>query len=91
MLRNKSRCSAPLVDPAMFIHLYNDHATIEAEIAANAVFESWRTHGKRTGDVDGDFFSMLGAVYEAGRLQGIREERMKKSLARAVGSKSARD
>lgn len=79
------------VDIKEFLALYEKHTTTEAMVIANEVFDLWCARCRRSGDSKFDFVLGLGAVYEAGRIQGIREERRKKSLAQAVRSTNARD
>lgn len=74
-----------LTDPAETVKLYRSYGTtfdvnqamavaMEYQRQVKPSYREWRY--KTIGD--GDVLWMLGAIYEAGRLQGIREERRKR-------------
>ena len=77
MLINKKSEAAPeLVNPETFVPLYLHHATIGAIERARKIQEEYiRQDPWKDADPEWWFASMLGAVYEAGRVQGKREER----------------
>lgn len=71
---------ARMVDPKNFVALYQRIATCESMYRAEEVANEWKVQ-IRSVPVDDprfDYMSMLGAIYEAGRVQGIREERRRK-------------
>lgn len=68
-----------LVTPAEAVKL-TGHRTLKDTRIAVAVAEEYR----RTGDIKGSIAGLLGAVWNAGRIQGIREERAKKSSSSAT-------
>lgn len=63
-----------LVTPAEAVKL-TVHRTLKDTRIAVAVAEEYR----RTGDIKGSIAGLLGAVWNAGRIQGIREERAKRA------------
>lgn len=63
-----------LVTPAEAVKL-TGHRTLKDTRIAVAVAEEYR----RTGDIKGSIAGLLGAVWNAGRIQGIREERAKRA------------
>ena len=75
-------CARPfpekMVNPKSFVALYAHEATCESIYRAEEIQNEWQRQGWLTGDRRYDYMSMIGAIYEAGRLQGIREERRKK-------------
>ena len=74
---------ARMVNPKNFVELYKRIATCESLYRAEEIMDEWRIQ-KRSAPVNDpvfDYMSMLGAIYEAGRVQGIREERSKKKRA----------
>ena len=77
MLINKKSEAAPeLVNPETFVTLYLRHATVGAmERARKIRAEYIRQDPWNDADPEWWFASMMGAVYEAGRMQGKREER----------------
>ena len=77
MLINKKSEAAPeLVNPETFVPLYLHHATIGAIERSRKIQEEYiRQDPWKDADPEWWFASMLGAVYEAGRVQGKREER----------------
>lgn len=67
-----------LVDPEAFVSLYKHRATCEATYRAKEIQDAWFRLERGEPDRTWVYMSMIGAIYEAGRLQGIREERRKK-------------
>lgn len=73
-----------LVEPESFITMYTQHATYTCMNRARDVAQAYKKKkpGRLTDwliDLNSwDVMTLLGAIYEAGRLQGIREERRKK-------------
>ena len=76
LINKKSEATPELVNPETFVPLYLHHATIGAIERARKIQEEYiRQDPWKDADPEWWFASMLGAVYEAGRVQGKREER----------------
>lgn len=76
LINKKSEETPELVNPETFVPLYLHHATIGAIERARKIQEEYiRQDPWKDADPEWWFASMLGAVYEAGRVQGKREER----------------
>ena len=76
LINKKSEAVPELVNPETFVPLYLHHATIGAIERARKIQEEYiRQDPWKDADPEWWFASMLGAVYEAGRVQGKREER----------------
>ncbi len=76
LINKKSEATPELVNPETFVPLYLHHATIGAMERARKIQEEYiRQDPWKDADPEWWFASMLGAVYEAGRVQGKREER----------------
>ena len=67
-----------LVDPLEIVELFDRFGTSEAIADGAAIFYEWQEHGKKSTDRLFDSLCLLGAVFEAGRIQGIREERRRR-------------
>ena len=67
-----------LVDPLEIVELFDKHGTAEAIADAAAIFYEWQEHGRKNTDRLFDSLCILGAIFEAGRIQGIREERSRR-------------
>jgi len=52
--------------------------TAEAMDAALNVWIDWIRNGSKTGNAECDVQLLLAAIYDAGRMQGIREERARR-------------
>lgn len=68
-----------LVTPAEAV-LLSQFRTLKDIYIAEAISKEF----ERTGDIKGSFGGLLGTVWNAGRIQGIREERAKKSSSSAT-------
>ena len=76
LINKKSEATPELVNPETFVPLYLHHATIGAIERARKIQEEYiRQDPWKDADPEWWFASMMGAVYEAGRMQGKREER----------------
>ena len=76
LINQKAKVAPELVNPETFVPLYLHHATIGAMERARKIQEEYiRQDPWKDADPEWWFASMLGAVYEAGRVQGKREER----------------
>ena len=78
MMGDQRRSIELLASPEEVISIYRKHGTISSLHAAEAIWKAWRLHGRTTGDAVYDFDCLLGAIFEAGRVQGIREERFRR-------------
>lgn len=71
-----------LIDLARDIPLIAKYNTVDYLYRADNAFQAWLTNrGARESDVLCDLWervSALGAVYQIGRIQGIREERQRR-------------
>ena len=67
-----------LVDPLEIVELFDRFGTAEAIADAAAIFYEWQERGKKNTDRLFDRLCLLGAIFEAGRIQGIREERSRR-------------
>ena len=79
MLGNGKKNIPRYVDPKGFIKLYNRYATVDCIYRAQEIADEYKRSKQRTwgNEPTWDYMSMLGAVFEAGRTQGKREERLK--------------
>ena len=80
MLVNYKTPSAPeLVNPETFIPIYLRHATTEAMTRAEEIMTEYMKQSDPDNEPDEMWYymSLLGAIYEAGRIQGKREERLR--------------
>lgn len=67
-----------LVDPVQIVELFDRFGTSEAIADGAAIFYEWQEHGRKSTDRLFDSLCILGAIFEAGRIQGIREERSRR-------------
>ena len=67
-----------LVDPVQIVELFGRFGTSEAIADGAAIFYAWQERGGKSTDGLFDSLCLLGALYEAGRIQGIREERRRR-------------
>ena len=81
--RTRKRNYSQPIDLERFLLLYRRHATIECMQRAEEIETAWRRED-HTGDRLFAYYGMLGAIYEAGRIQGIRDERARRR-APAIG------
>ena len=66
------------IDPKGFVDLYLKYATVDCIYRAQEVADEFMRSKPNRGDDELFYFmSLLGAVFEAGRMQGMREVRMK--------------
>ena len=80
MLINSKSNIPELINPESFVMLYMRHATVDAMQKAKDIYDECIDQEGRwaAGDEYWDAMSILGAIYEAGRVQGKREERVKR-------------
>lgn len=65
-----------LFDPAEAVQLVRDHGKTGALDVVKEIADAW---GQQYSDPQLNFYAMLSAVFEAGYLQGKREERLKQA------------
>lgn len=75
MLGNLRTGRTPLrIDPGEMVRLTTAHGTLDSVEAAVAIAKEWeRQHGEN--ETEWDVMQMMAAVFDAGRVQGIREAR----------------
>ena len=77
MLGNPKNTVQILAEPSEIVAL-TKHSTVQSMDAALDVWAEWERHGHKTGVVEYDLQLLLSAIYDAGRVQGIREERRRR-------------
>ena len=79
MTGNKGDFAPVLISPAEGVRLTSKHITLESVHRATAITKEWKSQS--TGENGNtDILWMLGAVYEIGRIQGLREARQRNSV-----------
>ena len=70
---------AEMITPQEALRIF-EHSTTEEIARAKDLYDTYRESIKpQSNDVFWNFMSLLSFIYVAGRIQGIREERAKKS------------
>lgn len=75
---NGKQAPAERITPEEAIALFQ-YAKIEEMYRAKSLYDTYRQHKKTDTDSLWDIMSLLSFVYDTGRVQGIREERAKRT------------
>lgn len=78
MLGNPKKPVTILFNPQEVVALSHKYSTTESMYAAFDVWAAWVRDGHKKREADWELRCMLSAIFDAGRLQGIREERARR-------------
>lgn len=81
MMGNFTKGIENLVTAEEIVELFRHQGTFDEIGNAKAIIEEWQRTSTSDSAKDGawDFSLMIGCIYAAGRIQGIREERAKQA------------
>lgn len=79
MMGNCGKKIENLISPEEVVAMFRKNGDLQSIANAVAIHNEWQRTSKAENEIGNgwDFAGMIGCIFEAGRVQGIREERAK--------------